>query len=167
MLNTGLGHWDSEDFTHTLSFGLSEWPAGDCHCQPRAFKRGGREEWALLEMAGTLGAISSWVPKIPALFLYNNNRCASRSLVFKPACWNRPSVFSTVPRSLLTMAQADQINNSPEIKEPSPKVPKLGQNGVHEVTQGPASLLKVKKLSEKAVLPSRGSPLAAGYDLSR
>ncbi|KAB2030048.1 hypothetical protein ES319_D05G204400v1 [Gossypium barbadense] len=117
-------------------------------------------------MAGTLGAISSWVPKIPALFLYNNNRCASRSLVFKPVCWNRPSVFSTFPRSLLTMAQADQISNSPEIKEPSPKVPKLGQNGVHEVTHGSASLLKVKKLSEKAVLPSRGSPLAAGYDLS-
>ncbi|KAK8551866.1 hypothetical protein V6N13_120298 [Hibiscus sabdariffa] len=65
------------------------------------------------------------------------------------------------------MAQADQINNSPEIKEPSPKVPKLSQNGVHEVTQGPVSLLKVKKLSEKAVLPSRGSALAAGYDLSR
>ncbi|KHG25298.1 Deoxyuridine 5'-triphosphate nucleotidohydrolase -like protein [Gossypium arboreum] len=117
-------------------------------------------------MAGTLGAISSWVPIIPALFLYNNNRCASRSLVFKPVCWNRPSVFSTFPRSLLTMAQADQINNSPENKEPSPKVTKLCQNGVHEVTQGPASLLKVKKLSEKAVLPSRGSPLAAGYDLS-
>ncbi|KAK8580908.1 hypothetical protein V6N13_143965 [Hibiscus sabdariffa] len=61
------------------------------------------------------------------------------------------------------MAQADQINNSHEIKEPSPKVPKLGQNGVHEA---PVSLLKVKKLSEKAVLPSRGSALAAGYDLS-
>ncbi|GMI91249.1 DUTP-PYROPHOSPHATASE-LIKE 1 [Hibiscus trionum] len=64
------------------------------------------------------------------------------------------------------MAQADQVNNNPEIKEPSPKIPKLSQNGVHEVTQGPVSLLKVKKLSEKAVLPSRGSALAAGYDLS-
>ncbi|XVE69904.1 hypothetical protein DITRI_Ditri10aG0028700 [Diplodiscus trichospermus] len=63
------------------------------------------------------------------------------------------------------MAQAEQLN-SPEIKEPSPKVLKLSQNGVHEVTQGPVSLLRVKKLSEKAVLPSRGSPLAAGYDLS-
>ena len=28
-------------------------------------------------------------------------------------------------------------------------------------------LLRVKKLSEKAVLPSRASPLSAGYDLSR
>ncbi|XWS25747.1 hypothetical protein CRYUN_Cryun27aG0094300 [Craigia yunnanensis] len=64
------------------------------------------------------------------------------------------------------MAQAEQLNNSPEIKEPFPKDPKLSQNGVHEVTQGPVSLLRVKKLSEKAVLPSRGSPLAAGYDLS-
>ncbi|MBA0808077.1 hypothetical protein Gohar_023841, partial [Gossypium harknessii] len=78
----------------------------------------------------------------------------------------REHLAPSVRGSLLTMAQADQISNSPEIKEPSPKVPKLGQNGVHEVTHGPASLLKVKKLSEKAVLPSRGSPLAAGYDLS-
>ncbi|KAL3640840.1 hypothetical protein CASFOL_015808 [Castilleja foliolosa] len=28
------------------------------------------------------------------------------------------------------------------------------------------SFLRVKKLSEKAILPSRGSPLSAGYDLS-
>ncbi|GMI82515.1 hypothetical protein HRI_001920800 [Hibiscus trionum] len=113
-------------------------------------------------MAGTLGAI---IPKIQGLFLYNNNRCGSRSLVLKPFCWNRSPLLSTFSKSL-AMASADQINNSPEIKEPSPKVPKLGQNGVHEVTQGPVSLLKVKKLSEKAVLPSRGSALAAGYDLS-
>ncbi|KAK6245384.1 hypothetical protein SCA6_008474 [Theobroma cacao] len=64
------------------------------------------------------------------------------------------------------MAQADQLNTSPEIKEPSTKVPKLSQNGVHEVSQGVVSVLRVKKLSEKAVLPSRGSPLAAGYDLA-
>ncbi|XWS21073.1 hypothetical protein CRYUN_Cryun30bG0023800 [Craigia yunnanensis] len=87
-------------------------------------------------------------------------------LVFKSICWNHPAFLFSLSRSL-TMAQAEQLNNSLEIKEPSPKVPKLGQNGVHEVTQGPISLLRVKKLSEKAVLPSRGSPLAAGYDLSR
>ncbi|KAL4279665.1 hypothetical protein GQ457_03G038870 [Hibiscus cannabinus] len=116
-------------------------------------------------MAGTLGAIGSWVPKIQGLYLYNNNRCDPRSLLFKPVFWNRSSLFFTLSRSL-AMAQADQINNIHEIKEPSPKVPKFGQNGVHEVTQGPVSLLKVKKLSEKAVLPSRGSALAAGYDLS-
>ncbi|KAF5187597.1 Deoxyuridine 5'-triphosphate nucleotidohydrolase [Thalictrum thalictroides] len=43
-----------------------------------------------------------------------------------------------------------------EIKEPS--LPKI-QNGVFP-------LLKVKKLSEKAIIPSKGSALSAGYDLS-
>ncbi|KAH9652165.1 Deoxyuridine 5'-triphosphate nucleotidohydrolase [Citrus sinensis] len=57
-----------------------------------------------------------------------------------------------------------QQNGSLEVKEPSAKIPKLHQNGVeHDNT---SSLLRVKKLSEKAVLPKRGSPLAAGYDLS-
>jgi dUTP pyrophosphatase len=41
------------------------------------------------------------------------------------------------------------------IQEPPQKISKI------------AALFKVKKLSEKAVLPSRGSALAAGYDLSR
>lgn len=31
----------------------------------------------------------------------------------------------------------------------------------------PASQLRIKKLSKKARLPTRGSPLAAGYDLYR
>ena len=35
----------------------------------------------------------------------------------------------------------------------------------HKITKM-APLLKVKKLSDKAILPSRGSALAAGYDLS-
>ena len=87
-------------------------------------------------MAGTLGAISSWAPKSPGLFLYNNDRIASGLFVLG-ICWHRLSVFFPFSRSL-KMAPADQLNNSsPEIKEPCPKVPKLGQNGVHEVTQGP------------------------------
>ncbi|KAJ6395360.1 hypothetical protein OIU77_020593 [Salix suchowensis] len=48
----------------------------------------------------------------------------------------------------------------PDIKEPSPKIPKLQENNI------PSSLLRVKRLSENAVLPSRGSRLSAGYDLS-
>ncbi|XP_010263699.1 PREDICTED: deoxyuridine 5'-triphosphate nucleotidohydrolase-like [Nelumbo nucifera] len=40
------------------------------------------------------------------------------------------------------------------------------QNGVPEVTQDLPTLLRVKKLSEKAILPTRASPLSAGYDLS-
>ncbi|KAK6256718.1 hypothetical protein QUC31_000177 [Theobroma cacao] len=86
-------------------------------------------------------------------------------LVFKPIRGNPLPVCFSFSRSF-KMAQADQLNTSPEIKEPSTKVPKLSQNGVHEVSQGVVSVLRVKKLSEKAVLPSRGSPLAAGYDLS-
>ncbi|KAI4998708.1 hypothetical protein ZWY2020_054050 [Hordeum vulgare] len=44
-----------------------------------------------------------------------------------------------------------------------------GADPVHEPPHKVAKtapLLKVKKLSDKAVLPSRGSALAAGYDLS-
>ncbi|XP_059453619.1 deoxyuridine 5'-triphosphate nucleotidohydrolase isoform X2 [Corylus avellana] len=63
------------------------------------------------------------------------------------------------------MAHSDLESNSPpEIKEPLLKIPKLDQNGVSAAD--PSLLLRVKKLSEKAVLPSRASPLSAGYDLS-
>jgi dUTP pyrophosphatase len=41
------------------------------------------------------------------------------------------------------------------VQEPPQKISKI------------SPLLKVKKLSDKAVLPSRGSALATGYDLSR
>ncbi|KAG4955104.1 hypothetical protein GLYMA_14G207800v4 [Glycine max] len=47
--------------------------------------------------------------------------------------------------------------------EPLLKIPKLHQNGDVSAT---APFLRVKKLSDKAVLPSRASPLSAGYDLS-
>ncbi|KAJ6874145.1 hypothetical protein NC651_032852 [Populus alba x Populus x berolinensis] len=70
-------------------------------------------------------------------------------------------------RCAIKMPQVELRNNSPEIKEPSHKIPKLQQNGVHEAAPIPSSLLKVKKLSESAALPSRCSLLAAGYDLSR
>ncbi|KAL0914510.1 hypothetical protein M5K25_014859 [Dendrobium thyrsiflorum] len=48
-----------------------------------------------------------------------------------------------------------------DLLEPSPKIPKLSE-------EEPRSLnfLKVKKLSTNAILPSRGSSLSAGYDLS-
>ncbi|GFY86155.1 similar to DUTP-PYROPHOSPHATASE-LIKE 1 [Actinidia rufa] len=62
--------------------------------------------------------------------------------------------------------QDPQINGS-EIIEPSPKVRKLDRNVTNGAPKLPAApILKVKKLSEKAVLPSRASPLSAGYDLS-
>ncbi|PON40481.1 Deoxyuridine triphosphate nucleotidohydrolase, partial [Parasponia andersonii] len=67
-----------------------------------------------------------------------------------------------LPHLLLRMA----TNNSPEIKEPATKLPKLHENGVGGVSQGSVSFFRVKKLSQNAVVPSRGSPLSAGYDLS-
>ncbi|XP_058068889.1 deoxyuridine 5'-triphosphate nucleotidohydrolase-like isoform X2 [Magnolia sinica] len=58
------------------------------------------------------------------------------------------------------------LQTSPEIKDPPLDLQELGHNGVSEETQNVSSLLRVKKLSENAVLPSRASPLSAGYDLS-
>ncbi|GKE29336.1 deoxyuridine 5'-triphosphate nucleotidohydrolase [Tanacetum coccineum] len=57
---------------------------------------------------------------------------------------------------------ANNTNGNSEIVEPIAKIQKL--NGNTDDDQIP--LFKVKKLSENAVLPTRGSSLAAGYDLS-
>ncbi|GAB4852544.1 hypothetical protein Ancab_040548 [Ancistrocladus abbreviatus] len=64
--------------------------------------------------------------------------------------------------------QEHQNNTSLEIKEPSPKIRKLHQNGfaASHASVDSLSPLRVKKLSDNAVLPSRASPLSAGYDLS-
>ncbi|PKU77838.1 deoxyuridine 5'-triphosphate nucleotidohydrolase-like [Dendrobium catenatum] len=48
-----------------------------------------------------------------------------------------------------------------DLLEPSPKIPKLSEEAHRSLT-----FLKVKKLSTNAILPSRGSSLSAGYDLS-
>jgi dUTP pyrophosphatase len=57
--------------------------------------------------------------------------------------------------STIAMAASNGAAAADSIQEPPQKISKI------------APLLKVKKLSDKAVLPSRGSALAAGYDLSR
>ncbi|GJM96130.1 hypothetical protein PR202_ga12942 [Eleusine coracana subsp. coracana] len=61
-------------------------------------------------------------------------------------------------RTLTTIAMAASNGSAAaaadSIQEPPQKISKI------------APLLKVKKLSDKAILPSRGSALAAGYDLS-
>jgi dUTP pyrophosphatase len=94
-------------------------------------------------------------------------------LPLKPRFWQILPYPSRRHRALnlaLTMAHSDLESNSLiEIKEPLLKIPKLGQNGVSAaaISENSTSLLRVKKLSEKAVLPSRASPLSAGYDLSR
>ncbi|VFQ58899.1 unnamed protein product [Cuscuta campestris] len=62
------------------------------------------------------------------------------------------------------MAAENLVSASLEISEPMPKIPKLDHHQKGTVSEAP--YFRVKKLSEKAVLPSRGSPLSAGYDLS-
>ncbi|KAL5708946.1 dUTP diphosphatase [Ranunculus cassubicifolius] len=57
-------------------------------------------------------------------------------------------------------------NSSLEIQEPSPKIQKTHQNGNSLESPNNLPVLKVKKLSEKAILPTRGSLYSAGYDLS-
>ncbi|KAK6915545.1 dUTPase-like, partial [Dillenia turbinata] len=67
------------------------------------------------------------------------------------------------------MAHQEVQARSAEIKEPSPKIQKLSTNGVSRgggETQDALSLLRIKRLSDKAALPSRASPLSAGFDLS-
>ncbi|KAK3038124.1 hypothetical protein RJ639_029578 [Escallonia herrerae] len=64
------------------------------------------------------------------------------------------------------MAHQDPLNHGNEVQRSTPKIQKLDQNGTHKASKPSAHYFRVKKLSDKAVLPSRGSPLAAGYDLS-
>lgn len=104
-------------------------------------------------MAGTFSAINWKFPPLASLSLLNHQIPAPLRLLNSRFCYRRnPQV--------LKMPPADLQNHSPDIKEPSPKVPKLQHDNI------PSYLLRVKKLSENAVLPSRGSPLSAGYDLS-
>ncbi|XP_051123665.1 deoxyuridine 5'-triphosphate nucleotidohydrolase-like [Andrographis paniculata] len=103
---------------------------------------------------------------------------AVASLYFPTKCFPRgpnptqPRVSASSHRPFrvlkLKMAQsAENQAHSSETSEPSTKVRKLHHNGVPEKKPHEhASFLRVKKLSEKATLPSRGSPLSAGYDLS-
>ncbi|WVZ60046.1 hypothetical protein U9M48_010116 [Paspalum notatum var. saurae] len=104
-------------------------------------------------MAGKFGAICSR---------------ASASLLFSPR--HRRHLLPSIPTpprflhffhrlhpgslSTTAMAASNGAAATDSVHEPPQKIPKI------------SPLLKVKKLSENAVLPSRGSSLAAGYDLS-
>ncbi|XP_027092821.2 deoxyuridine 5'-triphosphate nucleotidohydrolase-like [Coffea arabica] len=85
-----------------------------------------------------------------------------------------PSYFQQIPRLInyprqppasFSMAQdMNHQNHSPEVKEPTPKIQKLDRENCS--IQQAAPFFRVKRLSDNAILPSRGSPLSAGYDLS-
>lgn len=105
-------------------------------------------------MAGT--SISLYKPVRP-LILQNSN---DRSSKYLQLC-HLPLARSGI------MAQPETHDHSPENYEPAPKVPKLHQNGTAGFVEESAPFFRVVRLSEKAILPSRASPLSAGYDLSR
>ncbi|KAL6215892.1 hypothetical protein ACLB2K_015318 [Fragaria x ananassa] len=102
-------------------------------------------------MAGIFGAKIPTTSPLSLISLFKSPQ--STHLTLKPLHSKHPNHR----RNFLKMAE--QQNGS---HEPAPKIAKLHQNG--DVSE--TSFFRVKKLSEKAVLPSRGSPLSAGYDLS-
>ncbi|XP_004291884.1 PREDICTED: deoxyuridine 5'-triphosphate nucleotidohydrolase [Fragaria vesca subsp. vesca] len=113
------------------------------------------------KMAGTLngmaGIYGAKIPTTSSLALTSLFKPPqSPHLTLKPLHSKHPNHR----RNFLKMAE--QQNGSHEVKEPAPKIAKLHQNG--DVSE--TNYFRVKKLSEKAILPSRGSPLSAGYDLS-
>ncbi|CAH1432393.1 unnamed protein product [Lactuca virosa] len=111
-------------------------------------------------MAGTLGAIPRtlslagyFIPSKPYPYRQYRPPTSRFSLVN----------FSSKP-SFLWPVSAMSHNGSPEIEGLIPKVQKIDDRNGNSDHQQP--LFRVKKLSEKAILPARGSSLAAGYDLS-
>ncbi|XP_039139691.1 deoxyuridine 5'-triphosphate nucleotidohydrolase [Dioscorea cayenensis subsp. rotundata] len=79
-----------------------------------------------------------------------------------------PFLVSVSPFNRFTSQMASKNSTEPislDAHEPSPKLPKLSQNGITE-SRNLSPFLRIKKLSENAVMPSRASPLSAGYDLS-
>lgn len=112
-------------------------------------------------MAGNIGAIVDNGAFLSRLPLYNPHLSPSNSKS-NFINFRYDSHFSQT----LTMAQ----NGTSEVQVSvrSPKVQKLThENGESEDVTKSSMRLRVKKLSEKAVLPSRASALSAGYDLSR
>ncbi|XP_010426147.1 PREDICTED: deoxyuridine 5'-triphosphate nucleotidohydrolase [Camelina sativa] len=79
---------------------------------------------------------------------------------------NKPFTTLRFPVSTMACVETKINNGSDAVNEPSPKIQKLDGNGIHHGDSSPSPFFKVKKLSEKAVLPTRGSSLSAGYDLS-
>eukprot|EP00257_Ricinus_communis_P015320 XP_015573206.2 LOW QUALITY PROTEIN: deoxyuridine 5'-triphosphate nucleotidohydrolase [Ricinus communis] len=112
-------------------------------------------------MAGSVPAINWKTKTLSVLSLYNPPFSSSfYSLHSKPILF--PSLRCYSSFQILRM-EIQNNSSSPEVKEPSPKIPKLQKNGNGQASD---SFFRVKKLSDKAILPTRGSLLSAGYDLS-
>ncbi|KAL3505291.1 hypothetical protein ACH5RR_035132 [Cinchona calisaya] len=112
-------------------------------------------------MAGILAPLSS-VPIFRAITLYIIAISPSIFPSSKSTTHSKKNTQINHPhKSFAYVGMAQEMNHhnhSPEVKQPAPKIQKLDHSA--------APFFRVKKLSDKAILPSRGSPLSAGYDLS-
>nr|XP_043608105.1 deoxyuridine 5'-triphosphate nucleotidohydrolase [Erigeron canadensis] len=108
-------------------------------------------------MAGTVGAITG------SVYLAGNSSpykpTHSLHLHFQHSqiinCSSSKPFIPTMAQNITT------TTTTPEIMEPIAKIQKLDPQNDNST-----SLFRVQKLSDNAVLPTRGSSLAAGYDLS-
>lgn len=150
-------------FKFNIGFGDDPFPGGSIYTSLRTTRAIPSVETG--KWRENFGAISRETPLFATLPLYLNEPRL-------PICPPNPA-FGKYPThrrrrfllQALRMPQQDAQNGSHEVKEPTPKIAKLHENG--DVSGNAAPFFRVKKLSEKAVLPARGSPLSAGYDLSR
>ncbi|XP_026435990.1 deoxyuridine 5'-triphosphate nucleotidohydrolase-like [Papaver somniferum] len=94
----------------------------------------------------------------------NVRRNISARKEIRPSYRIRASLVISPEANLISIFSHSKWHNNQtsEVKEPPVKIQKVYENGVPEIT----CFLRVKKLSEKVVLLSRGSSLSAGYDLS-
>ncbi|MQL82754.1 hypothetical protein Taro_015254 [Colocasia esculenta] len=111
-------------------------------------------------MAGNFGATRAFAGfRLPTL-----NTASARPFPRHPAA----AIFAISPALILPFGSSDRS------REKKANAKKMAANGSaqkvllahHQPTAADAPLLRVKRLSENAVLPSRGSLLSAGYDLS-
>ncbi|XP_038884972.1 deoxyuridine 5'-triphosphate nucleotidohydrolase [Benincasa hispida] len=112
-------------------------------------------------MAGKFGAIIDSGTFLSSLPLY---KLDSSTSILTPNY-----IYFRVNNSNLSQTLKMAQNGTSEVNESlrSPKVQKLThENGESENVSHSSTLLRVKKLSEKAILPLRASALSAGYDLS-
>ncbi|KAH6816891.1 DUTP-PYROPHOSPHATASE-LIKE 1 [Perilla frutescens var. frutescens] len=120
-------------------------------------------------MAGTIAAIFQKLPTLPRISPpFNPHSAPIPTLIRKFLPFPNRGVHSISLNMAQAAAASAEANHAPEIEEPAPKIQKIhDSNGVCETKPSEiAPFLRVKKLSEKAILPSRASPLSAGYDLS-
>lgn len=87
--------------------------------------------------------------------------CGIRDVTAQEHDFNRNACVHRALRAFFITLMSDTVNDASQANKKRKMTPS------EEETPAPVSHLLVKRLSDKARLPTRGSPLSAGYDLSR